>query len=109
MSCDMTTDFDARLEEYKSLRMKALDLIKRLDDLERNTILACTAIFVFGTTQAAPHMKHFLFALPTFVSAVAFVKYWGLADYLLQVNTYAASIEQELLGRDGWLTAYYSA
>ena len=106
----MSDQTDGRLEEYKILRIKAQEMVKRLDDLERNAIIACSAIFVFSVSTHWPNpiAKEVLYFLPTALSWFGFLKYWGLASYLGEVNRYAAHIEPEVLGRPGWLTAYYS-
>ena len=36
------------LEEYKMLRTKAQELIRRIEELERNVVITCGAIFVFS-------------------------------------------------------------
>ena len=107
----MADIFDGRLEEYKALRSKAAEMVKRLDDLERNAIVACSAIFVFGIsnyTWSNTISKSVIFFLPFVVACFGAVKYLGQAGYLSELNRYVAHIEPEIMGRSGWLTAYYS-
>jgi hypothetical protein len=100
------------LEEYKMLRTKAQDVTRRIEELERNVVVACSAIFVFSV---APSFKFehgyqflILFFLPLCVSLVGFVRYKGLALYMKEINGYAAGLESQLGGDPGWLNYYYS-
>src|SRR5436305_12527915 len=92
---------DGRLEEYKILRAKAQEMVKRLDDLERNVILACSAIFVYAVSTQWPNpvSRRVIYFLPFALSVIGWIKYVGLAKYLGQLNKYTASIEKEVLGR----------
>jgi hypothetical protein len=101
---------DFRLEEYKMLRTKAQDLTRRIEELERNVVIACSAIFVFAVVTFETDHKYerlILFFLPFCVSVLGFVRYKGLAFYMKDVNSYTARVEIEL-GGGGWLTHYYS-
>jgi hypothetical protein len=103
---------DFLLEEYKMLRTKSQDIIRRVEDLERNVVIACSAIFVFSVGTFKPEYKWqslILFILPLCVSLVGFVRYKGLAFYARDVNKYTVIVEEKLAGKQGgWLTYYYS-
>jgi hypothetical protein len=103
--------WEGQFEEYKILRSKAQELVKRLDELERNTAVACSAIFVFAlSNQAASSTlaKLILFILPSLVAGFGYFKYLGLSGYLRDVNDYAANLENAVIGHDSWLKYYYS-
>lgn len=103
--------WQGQFEEYKMLRTKALEMVKRLDELERNTAVACSAIYVFAlSNQAATGKlaKLVLFGLPFLVALFGAIKYRGLSGYLREVNNYAASLEMTVIGHESWLTYYYS-
>lgn len=100
-----------RIEEYKMLREKSLDAIKRMDQLERDVIISCGAIFVFSVSSFKPadsYSRALIMFLPFLISLLGYFRYKGLSLYLKTVNAYTAKIEPELFGGTGWLTYYYS-
>ena len=103
---------DFLLEEYKMLRNKAQETIRRIEELERNVIVASSAIFVFSVGQTQTLNKYqslVIFLLPLFVSIAGFMRYAGLALYVREVNQYTEGLEKQLAGeKGGWLTYYYS-
>lgn len=107
----MTESFD--IIEYKDLREKAKDIVRRMDELERNVVIACSAIFVFSISTFQTdetYSRYLLFLLPVFVSLIGYARYWGLSRYLLEVNTYCAVLEKRLRkGEPGWLSKYYES
>jgi hypothetical protein len=111
MEFDMAETF--RLEEYKMLRTKSQTIINRVEDLERNVVLFCGAVFAFAVgTSFTPTYKYqslILYVLPLAVSIVAWVRYRGLILYMTEVNNYTIAVERELGGeKAGWLDYYYS-
>jgi hypothetical protein len=103
---------DFQLEEYKMLRSKAQETISRIEDLERNVIVASSAIFVFsvGSFQAkSKYQSLVILLLPLCVSLVGFFRYKGFASYVREINDYTIGLEKQLAGeKGGWLTYYYS-
>jgi hypothetical protein len=100
------------LEEYKILRERASDMVRRIDQLERNVVIACSAIFVFalsGLKLDEPVPRWILYFMPLFVSAIGVYKYTGLSRYLRELNQYVAEIELKLNGGEpAWLNRYYN-
>jgi hypothetical protein len=103
---------DFLLEEYRILRSKSQETTHRIDELERNVIVACSAIFVFsvGTFKTEHKWQSLiLFILPLCVSIVGFLRYSGLVHKAKEADDYTVLIEKKLAGSDGgWLTYYYS-
>jgi hypothetical protein len=100
------------LAEYKMLRDKAQDVIRRIEELERNVIIACSAIFVFSNANFKSDNKYqnmLLFSLPFFLSLIGFYRYKGFTLYLREINEYTMRLEEKLNdGKPGWLSYYYS-
>jgi hypothetical protein len=112
MSADNDTAEKFHPEEYKMLRTKAQDMTRRIEELERNVIVACSAIFVFAVATFKPHNSRetlILYFLPLCVSLVGFLRYKGLAHYMREINEYTQGLETKLGGAGaGWLNYYYS-
>ena len=102
---------DFLLEEYRILRSKSQETTHRIDELERNVIVACSAIFVFSVSTFKTEHKWqslILFILPLCVSIVGFLRYGGLVRKMREADEYTVSLEKKLAGSDGgWLTCYY--
>jgi Ca2+/Na+ antiporter len=98
-------------EEYKMLATKEHHATRRIEELERNVVIACSAIYVFSLVTFRSQQKiHIiiLFSLPFLVSLVGFYRYWGLARYVEEIDHYALKLERELSsGVYGWLSYYY--
>jgi hypothetical protein len=103
---------DFVLEEYKMLRSKSQETIHRIDELERNVIVACSAIFVFsvGTFKTEHKWQSLiLFILPLCVSIVGFLRYGGLVRKMREADDYTVLLERKLAGSNGgWFAYYYS-
>jgi hypothetical protein len=97
--------------EYKNLRARAHELVRRIDQLERNVVVACSAVFVFSVSSlnaSSAIAKTALYVLPPLISVLGLLRYVGLTQYLKEVNSYTVTLEAKLGGSPGWLTHYYA-
>jgi hypothetical protein len=104
---------DFQLEEYKMLRTKAQDVIGRIEQLERNVVLASSAIFVFSLATFVPKTNYqslIIYFLPLGVSLVGLVRLNRLEWYLREINRYTEERLERSLSKEkgGWLKYYYS-
>ena len=100
-----------RLEEYKLLRDKSKAILDRVDNLERNLVLFCGAVFTFAVGFRADYkfQSVLLYVLPFAVSLAAWRRYKGMLRYMKEVNNYTMKLEEELGGeKGGWLRYYYA-
>ena len=98
------------LEEYKMLRGRTRYVLERLERLEQNVLIACSAIYVFALSEFRPtdhEQRAIVYLLPSIVSIFGFFRYYALSGYLKEINYYTMELERKTEGL-GWLNHYYS-